>query len=65
MTYTQPSSSSRAWERKRDAIKAALETAIPEDRRKPLADRASIPTIRYERYRKGGVTRIRRARAVQ
>jgi hypothetical protein len=59
--FTVPSASSKAWERKRDAVKAELETAIPEDSRKALADRASIPTIRYERYRKNGKTCIRRA----
>jgi len=62
---TVPSPSSRAWERLRDSISAELHNAVdrlPPRRREQAIDAASIPSIRYERYRRNGITRVRKAR---
>lgn len=64
MNLTLPTKSTRAWERLRDGTTAKLDAAIPAENRKALADRASVPTIQYQRYRKNGRTRIRKAAAI-
>ena len=62
---TEPSTSSRAFLRKRDAIAAQLQAVVdrlPPRKREAAIDAGSIRTIQYERYRRNGVTRLRRAR---
>ena len=63
---TEPSASSREFLRRRNAVAAQLRNAVdrlPPRKREQAIDAASIPSIRYERYRKNGITRVRKARA--
>lgn len=41
----------------------AVIDVLPDDARAALIARASKPSIRYQRYRKNGLTRVRKARA--
>lgn len=62
---TEPSSSSREFLRKHREWLGQMHAAVDpldDEARKAAIDRASRPSIRYERYRKNGITRVRRAR---
>lgn len=65
MNLTTPSASSKAWERKRDALSASLHAIVdklPPRKREAAIDRASIPSISYETYRSKGRRKVRKAR---
>ena len=63
---TEPSSTSREFLRKHSEWLGKMHAAVDrldEDERRAAIDRASIPSIRYERYRRNGITRVRKARS--
>lgn len=65
MTLTHPTASTRKWARKHDEIVAALHDVVdrlPPRRKSAAIATASKPSIRYQRYRKNGLTRVRKAR---